>query len=220
MKIDNLQFTIYKEQSGQSMIEMLVAISIISASLVGILALVGRSLALNRLTTEQYVATYLAAEGIELVKNLFDHSYLVETQANPGSGNFYGWDGTDSIEPAGGYGMYFLDYDDIILTSVGAGCSITPPPTQSEVANFFKACGKTQLPYLDFDPISGYRYTGGTDPTKFRRVIIIDEPVEGNPSAPGLPTIDYRITSAVGWESRGGEFVVQLQDHFLPWRIP
>jgi hypothetical protein len=24
----------------------------------------------------------------------------------------------------------------------------------------------------------------------------------------------------VGWKSRGGSFVVQLQDHFLPWRIP
>ena len=31
-----------------------------------------RALGVNRLINEQYTGTYLAAEGIELVKNLFD----------------------------------------------------------------------------------------------------------------------------------------------------
>ncbi|MEK7554693.1 MAG: hypothetical protein AAB518_01765 [Patescibacteria group bacterium] len=208
---------------GDSMIEMLVAISIVAVSLVGILSLVGRSFALNRLTTEQYVATYLAAEGMELVKNLFDHSYLLEVQNVGGVSNrFYGWTGAGSIAPSGSYGLYYLDYSDTTLISVPGGCAITLPPTEATVANLFQTCGSAQLPYLNFAPPpagAGYQYTSGT-PTKFRRVIIIDEPTEGNPDDPTLPTIDYRITSAVGWESRGGEFVVQLQDHFLPWRIP
>lgn len=216
MRTYNLQLKTYERRTkdfvrGQSMIEMLVAISIISVSLVGILALVGRSIALNRLTTEQYVATYLAAEGIELVKNLFDHSYLVSS-----GGGFYGWSGTDGISS----GTYFIDFNDTGLSGISGGlCSFVPPLTEARVANFFKNCGAS-LPYLNFDSVNGYSYALSGTPTKFRRVIIIDEPAEGNPVTVGFPTLDLRVTSAVGWKSRGGEFVVQLQNHFLPWRIP
>ena len=201
------------------MIEMLVAVSIISVSLMGILALVARSLAFNRLTTEQYVATYLAAEGIELTKNFFDHSYL---SSAPGTGGFYGWTGVSSIAPAGPYGIFFLDSNDAVMTPVPltGSCSLALPPTQATVATFFKNCNSASLPFITFDPALGYSYAVAGTPTKFRRAIIIDEPAEGQPVTPGLPTLDYRVTSAVGWESRGGEFVVQLQDHFLPWRIP
>ena len=203
------------------MVEMLVAISIISVSLLGILALVSRSLGLNRVTTEQYIATYLAAEGIELTKNFFDHSYLATQTGSPPQNAFYGWQGTngvDALQP----GIFYLDADDGVFRAVPqtANCVIAFPPTKEAVSQFFKLCGVASLPFLDFTPQTGYRYLGNTAPTKFRRVIIIDEPNEAQPATPGLPTLDYRVTSAVGWESRGGEFVVQLEDHFLPWRIP
>ena len=54
--------------------------------------------------------------------------------------------------------------------------------------------------------------------TKYKRIIVIDDPPEF--STAGAYHLEYRVTSAVGWRSRGGEYVIQLQDHFLPWRVP
>jgi len=204
----NSQRTTHNLERGQSMVEMLIALSIIGVSLLGILALVNRSLGLNRVNTEQYIATYLAAEGIEVVKNLFDHSYLVQPS---GTNNFYGWAGSGALAP----GVYEVGYKDIVL--VGPGCAVPNPPDQPKVLNLFKTCNG--LNFLDF--LNGfYDYSGGGTPTKFKRAIIIDCPTEFSGECTAGKNLDYRVTSAVFWQSRGGEFVVQLQDHFLPWRTP
>lgn len=59
---------------GQIMVEALIAITIAVVGLLGIFAFLSRSLSLNRVVADRYVATYLAAEGIELAKNLADAS--------------------------------------------------------------------------------------------------------------------------------------------------
>ena len=64
------------------MIEALVALSIILVGLLGIFALVSRSISLNAVASSQYVAANLAAEGIEVVKNVIDSNAM---QAPPGS---------------------------------------------------------------------------------------------------------------------------------------
>lgn len=58
--------------TGQVLVEALVAVSILTVGLLGILTLFARSLSLNRVISDNYTATYLAAEGIEVVKNLID----------------------------------------------------------------------------------------------------------------------------------------------------
>jgi len=205
---------------------MLVGISIIIVSLLGILVLVNRSLALNRVTAEHYVATYLAAEGIELMRNFFEKSYLDAASpsfGSPGSQNFYGWVGSGNIAPPGSapYVLYEVDFDEPSPPAAVSGCSLAPTnlPTEAAVRKLLSDC--TGLEYLRFHAFTGtYSYNNPADPeTKFKRVIIIDDPVEFV-SVPLGNRLDFRVTSAVGWESRGGEFVVQLQDHFLPWRIP
>src|SRR3989344_3592233 len=71
-----------KSRAGQMMIEALVALSIILVGLLGIFALVSRSISLNAVASSQYVAANLAAEGIEVVKNVIDSNAM---QAPPGS---------------------------------------------------------------------------------------------------------------------------------------
>jgi four helix bundle protein len=61
-------------QGGQIMVEALIAITIAVVGLLGIFAFLSQSLGLNRNVANRYVATYLAAEGIELVKNIADGS--------------------------------------------------------------------------------------------------------------------------------------------------
>lgn len=59
-------------QKGSTLIEVMVALSILVVSVFSIFSLVNRSISLNRVVTDQYVAGFLAAEGVEIVKNIID----------------------------------------------------------------------------------------------------------------------------------------------------
>ena len=59
-------------ENGQLMIESMVGISIVLVGLLGVVTLLIRSSQWNRDVTLKLQATYLAAEGIELVKNKID----------------------------------------------------------------------------------------------------------------------------------------------------
>ena len=65
-----------KNNKGQLLIESLIGISLIVVGLLGVFSLLSQSLGLRRVASERYVATYLAAEGIEVVKNIIDTNYL------------------------------------------------------------------------------------------------------------------------------------------------
>ena len=56
--------------------EALVAMTIVAVGLLGIFSLLSRSLSLNRVVADRYVAAYLSAEGIELVKNKIDNNVI------------------------------------------------------------------------------------------------------------------------------------------------
>lgn len=71
-------------QRGQLLIEAMIAISIITVGILGVLALLSRSLTLNRVVADQYTATYLAAEGIEVVKNIIDTNIVNSRPWNAG----------------------------------------------------------------------------------------------------------------------------------------
>jgi len=63
------------------LVEALVSMGILVVAVFAIFSLLTRSTSLNRVISQQYVATYLAAEGLELVKNIVDSNLL--TCPNP-----------------------------------------------------------------------------------------------------------------------------------------
>ncbi len=204
-----------KKNNGEMMVELLISISIVVVSLLGIFALVNRALSLNRVNAEQYIGTYLAAEGIEVTKNIFDRGFLL---APAGSSEFYSANDFASLSPPSGNGVYTVNFDSQTFAPV---CSFPAGgPTEGAVRKLMKECADPGFIPISFDENTGsYSSTisgSGVSATKFKRLIIIDSPAEYSLSEP----LEFRITSAVGWESRGGSFTVQLQDHFLPWRIP
>ncbi|MEK7506153.1 MAG: hypothetical protein AAB572_00940 [Patescibacteria group bacterium] len=69
-----------KSQKGQVLIESVVAMSLIVIGLLGILTLLSNSIAFNRNAANKLTATYLAAEGIEVMKSIADENY---TQRKP-----------------------------------------------------------------------------------------------------------------------------------------
>lgn len=62
------------DQKGQLMLEAMIAITIAVMGILGFLTLLSNSVGLNRVVTDQYIGNYLAAEGIEVVKNIIDNN--------------------------------------------------------------------------------------------------------------------------------------------------
>ncbi len=63
-------------KNGFSFIELLLSISIISIGLVGVAGLVVYNLSFSKLSSERLIATNLAQEGIEVVRNIRDSNWL------------------------------------------------------------------------------------------------------------------------------------------------
>ena len=78
----NFQFSIsnfphaVKDQRGQAIVESIVAITVLIMVFVGVWGLLSSSFRFNRYIADNYTATYLAAEGIEVVKNLLDANVI------------------------------------------------------------------------------------------------------------------------------------------------
>lgn len=64
--------SIFNARKGSSLAESMVALGLVMMGLLGIVVLYTRSLALNRDVVNQTIAAGLAAEGIEVVKNIID----------------------------------------------------------------------------------------------------------------------------------------------------
>ena len=88
-----------KKRSGQSLIEMMIAITVLTVGFLGISALLSQSLFLNRIVANEATATYLASEGIELAKNLIDHDVYAQVAGQgTGWGTCFSGKGTSDFE--------------------------------------------------------------------------------------------------------------------------
>ncbi|OGZ52955.1 MAG: hypothetical protein A3B25_00275 [Candidatus Ryanbacteria bacterium RIFCSPLOWO2_01_FULL_48_26] len=67
--------TVLTKRKGQSLVETIVALSVLVVGFMGLITLLSRSFAISNFVSENYVATYLAAEGIEVVRDLIEHNY-------------------------------------------------------------------------------------------------------------------------------------------------
>src|ERR1051325_3403499 len=65
----------WQNEDGSLIIESLIALSIALIGLVGVLAFLSQSIKVNTQVEQRFVATYLAAEGLEIVKSLIDLDY-------------------------------------------------------------------------------------------------------------------------------------------------
>ena len=63
-------------KKGQLLIEAIIAIRIMVIGLLGTFSLISQSLGLYRVAYEEYVASNLAAEGVEVVKSLIDTNII------------------------------------------------------------------------------------------------------------------------------------------------
>src|SRR6185437_15801633 len=139
---------------GQTLVEAIVALTILTTGFLGIATLLTKSFQLNRITSEDTQATYLASEGIELAKNIIDYD-VYSGLAGTGSG----W-GCSFGLAIGASADYELVY------------STVPPVCDTAIAKSFTA-GTDPLYY--HTDTGFYDYTGGANSVKsnFTRKITI-----------------------------------------------
>ncbi|MEK9186084.1 MAG: hypothetical protein AAB885_00695 [Patescibacteria group bacterium] len=72
------------KEKGQLVVEAMIAIVILVTATLTFVGILSRSLGFNRVITDQYIGTYLAAEGVEVIKNIIDANYLQSRPWNAG----------------------------------------------------------------------------------------------------------------------------------------
>jgi len=98
-------------QKGFTLLEILIAISVMIVGIVGIYALVPKIISVTSVNTDRFIASQLAREGMELVRNIRDTNWL-EGES---------WDmGLTICQPANNK-FCEAEYDDHSLTSYDAG---------------------------------------------------------------------------------------------------
>jgi len=97
--------TFFKRQSGFSILEIVVAFSIITIGLVGVLSLTTQNIQVEYINKNNLIASQLAQEGLELIRNIRDNNWLSDNN----------WD--YGIEP----GNYIVDYTGDVNSVTGIG---------------------------------------------------------------------------------------------------
>ncbi len=193
MNITNPSFTRFHNRihsrRGQTLVEALVALSILTVGFVGIVTLLARSFQLNRTTANDTQATYLASEGIEVAKNIIDYDvyYGLSLSSNT---NYWG---CSFRLNTGQSADYALEYD-----TTPTDCN--PPPT----------IPRDSSDHLYFDASNSvYTYNSfGTQPTNFTRDVWIT----------AVSPDEFDVRSIVTWTDGGLSNTITLEDHFYHWQ--
>ncbi|OGY68834.1 MAG: hypothetical protein A2586_02240 [Candidatus Harrisonbacteria bacterium RIFOXYD1_FULL_40_9] len=174
---------------GQLLIESFVAISIAVVGLLGIITLLSRSLSLNRLIANQYIANHLAAEGIEIIKNSIDANIMRGFPWNQGLSD-------GAYEVAGTHTA-----DSVFINYRGGGTSCD---------------GVASGRQLSFnDTYRTYVYGVADSLVPFKRCVEVRSIVASSTDT----VEELAVSSRVFWSDLGGaEFDIVVEDHFLNWR--
>ncbi len=188
-------------RKGQTIIEALVALSILTVGLIGVLTLLSRSLYLQRTTADQAKGTYLAAEGIEIAKSLIDHNVYDGVARGDEMGGWVGsYTGCFNFG-AGGAEYYNFDFRTTAATC-GQG-SLQPIPSLLYLApDQNPGMGNVLMYYDKADAPSG------ATPTPFSRDIEVIRSANNT-------SID--VIATVTWSEGGIPGKVVLEDVFYNW---
>lgn len=178
------------QQSGFSLVETLVAITILLIVIVGPMTISSQSARSTSFASEQVVAFFLAQEGAELMQKHRD-DYFNKTFTNPGSGSSgytsTPWQDFKASTP----------YTDCLDTGDGNGCGIEIDRTAIGTINT-RACGSDPCALYFDDRISStlrsrYTHTATTftEATPYRRELVLT-PISAD---------EIRLVSSVYWRS-------------------
>ena len=163
---------IIKNKKGFSLIETLIAVSILMIAIAGPLSLVQAGLFSSIHQRNQVTATYLAQEALEYVKNVRDTNSYSQYTASP---------------------VTWLTGLSACLGS--SGCYVDPHGTLTGGNFYIKAADLVPMPLNQVltGTVYSYSYAVGT-PTTYTRVVKITPVPVGNPASD-----EITVSVTVGW---------------------
>ncbi len=219
---------------GFTLLEGIIAITVISVGLTAALSLALSNLASSTGNEKRIVAANLAREGIELVRNQRDSNWLkMDLNKATDSGTNYSWDTFES--PAGPVGAFFvpkLEQNTLKYSWQTVGGSVNTCDGQ----DCFSACPNACKVYYDDTKklYSNGQLTGGTL-SDFRRILTMQSicyndansgpnPNEevvmglGTPCSGTFPTkVGVLVTSIVRYD-QGKKLDVVVKERLYNWR--
>lgn len=181
---------------GFTLIETLVAVSILTFAVAGPLFSADRAIVAAITARDQLTASYLAQEGVEYVRAMRDNVYLHDLSAGVISAAWIDFLNTSGANVAGNIGI-----------CRGVDCTLDPTLSMDiALHRCIGACGNLNLAVTNIYT----QQTGGT-PTPFVRTIQIVD------ASPGGIT-DVRVVSKVSWTYHSTPYSVTVTDHLTPWQ--
>lgn len=212
-----------RTSAGFTLVETMVAVSIIMLSIAGPVYTAQRSIIAATTARDQLIASYLAQEGIEYMRMLRDYEYLSEVQASsyPSSPNptLDGWD-------------QYLNH--LLAPCHGSGngatvCAITSPlqpigmTTNNPNASVsVTTCGAAAAGPCTPLYLTSNRYTtsnsSGTQTIFTRKIQMYDIGATlTNPNTGGTDPETEQITVTVSWLEHAIPYNTTISDYLSPW---
>lgn len=141
MRFNKIQTT--KNENGSIMIESMIAIGLVTVGLVGIFGLVTRSTHLNKDVENRVVATYLAGEGIEVIKNLIDTNVEKTYRSSLVTWN------------EGLSGAFEVEYNSKLTTLIPISSTSTNPLRLNKTTGRYSYSGSVTTPYFRTVRVTG-----------------------------------------------------------------
>jgi len=192
---------------GFTLVETLVAISIFTVSILGLMSVLTKSIANITYAKEELTASYLAQEGIEYMRNMRDTFVLYDPSGSSQTGwnAFYNYLRKISSKcQTSNRGCYFddqsLDYTNQAQPMAGLALIAC---TSTNCAN------DAPLLYDSATGKYGYTASGTTVNSGFKRQIYVTY-VVGNPD-------ETQIRSTVYWKQGSGSYNVSFSEYLFNW---
>src|SRR3989344_5211097 len=183
---------------GFSLIEVLVAVAVLTAAVIGITSLTNYSLRLARVARQQLIAANLAQEGMEIVHALRDTNWIATKLADsacatcPCTASWREGFCNSSVR------SYEFDYATTVV---------------NQTSNAFTAPGTL----LNISSASGLYSYGGGSATPFRREIRFSLPSTGNTAQSMLVTVIVRWCPRAITSCGTAERSITVQDQLYNW---
>jgi type II secretory pathway pseudopilin PulG len=160
---------IIKNNKGFSLAEIIIVVGIFSATIGAIFSLVLRNISVQKHNEDYLVASMLAQEGLELVRNLRDKNWLIDPPPVDGA-----WEG---IVPTNPDEDYIVDYDFNVDHAV------------DDIGNDGNIEGEAGC-RLYINALGYYSHVVSTNPTKYYRIVKIND---------DMPNDKLEVTVVVQW---------------------
>lgn len=192
-----------KNKKGQGLVEVIIALGVITTGIIGVLTLTYSSLSASETSIKQIVAVNLAREGVEVVRNIRDSNWL-SNDTNWLDGLILGndYDGIAKFDPVVASWIIDLSVDDISEAGTKLYRDVDGVFTHNNSGNY---SGYSR--FLDMSLICGQQIDHTT---------ILLRPT-GTTCPGGYDIIGLKVISEVVWREKSGNKSFFIEENIYNW---